>query len=238
MPEKIWKSQVLFVSLYYMNEAKPAPQREYYKVLIISQPGKGKTFSFRLMDPKKFGMVNIENKPLPFKNNFIYHDRPVDRVEVNNSIVKFAKNPEIEAIGIDSFSAYSDILIAEARANYKGFEIYNFYNEQLAKFFNLIKKIQKEVYITSHYEIIGMEGNQEKRAKVTGKQFEGIIEKEFTIVLLGDNKFQENGKPEYFFKLVEENTSAKCPPDIFGPDVHKIDNDLNFVQAKIKQFAG
>lgn len=209
---------------------------EYYKVLLVSASGKGKTFSFRNVNQDTFGMINVENKPLPFKNKFKYHSRPVSRVETINTLVDFAKNPEITAIGIDSFSAFTDLVMSEARQTQKGYDIFNFYNDQIAKFFDIIKKVKKEVFITAHYEILGLEGAQEKRVKVKGKEWEGTTEKEFTIVLFGDNKFQENGKPEYFFKLVEENTSAKCPPEIFGPDVYKIPNDVQEIINKINEF--
>lgn len=214
-----------------------SPAREYYKVLLVSSPGKGKTYSFRNVDPLTFGLVNIENKPLPFKKLFMHHVRPTNRVEAYNAIVELAKNPEIKAIGIDSFSAYTDMLMEEARRTKKGFDVFNFYNEELAKFLTLIKKIQKEVVMTSHYEIIGMEGNMEKRVKVKGKEWEGVVEKEFTVVMFGDNKFQDSGKPEYFFKLAEEYTSAKCPPEIFGEGVYKIPNDVNIILEKIVDFA-
>lgn len=219
-----------------MAETTQKPTRDYYKILLVSPPGKGKTFSFRNMDPKTFGLINIENKPLPFKNNLVHHVRPTSRVDAYNAMVDMAKNPEITVIGVDSFSAYLDIVLAEARQTQKGFDIWNFYNDQIAKFLELVKKVKKEVVLTAHYEIIGMEGSMEKRAKVKGKEWEGIIEKEFTIVLFGDNKFAENGKPEYFFKLVEEGTSAKCPPDIFGPDVYKIPNDVKLIVDKIHEF--
>ena len=197
-----------------MAEVVKTVQKEHYKVLLVSAPGKGKTFSFRNVSPENFGFINIENKPLPFKNQFKYHAKPATRVDAFNTIVEYAKNPEITAIGIDSFSAYADLLMAEARQNYKGFDIFNFYNEQISLFFNLIKKVKKEVIITAHYEILGLEGNQEKRVKTKGKEWEGLVEKEFTMVLYGDNKFKENGEPEYYLNLVQEGTSAKCPPDI------------------------
>ena len=209
---------------------------EHYKILLVSQSGKGKTYSFRNVNPKTFGLVNIENKPLPFKNKFLYHARPTSRVDAFNTLVEYAKNPEITAIGVDSFSAYADLVLAEARQTQKGFDIWNFYNDQMAKFFDLIKKIKKEVVLTSHYEILGLEGNQEKRVKVKGKEWEGVVEKEFTVVLYGDSKFDEKGRPQYFFKLAEENTSAKCPPDIFGADVFKIDNDVQHILTKIEEF--
>lgn len=219
-----------------MSETAQKPTRDFYKVLLVSQPGKGKTYSFRNMNPETFGFVNAENKPLPFKNNFKYHERPNDHVEAYNALVKFAKDPKIEAIGFDSFSAWTDMLLAYARTNYKGFDVWNFYNGEIARFLNTLKKVQKEVYITAHYEIIGMEGTQEKRVKTKGKEWEGVIEKEFAVVLFGDNRFEDNGKPDYFFRLVEENTSAKCPPAIFGEEVHKIPNDIKVVHEKILDF--
>ncbi len=212
------------------------PNNEHYKILLVSSSGKGKTYSFKNVDPNTFGFINIENKPLPFKNSFKYHAKPTTRVEAFNKIVEFAKNPEITAIGIDSFSAYIDLVMAEARMTQKGYDIFNFYNDHISQFFNLIKKINKEVILTAHYEIIGIEGAQEKRVKVKGKEWEGVVEKEFTVVLFGDNKFADNGKPEYFLKLVEENTSAKCPPDIFGEGEMKIPNDVKLILDKINDF--
>lgn len=209
---------------------------DYYKILLVSPSGKGKTFSFRNVDPNTFGFVNIENKPLPFKNQFKYHARPTSRVEAFNTLVEYAKNPEITAIGVDSFSAYTDLVMAEARQTQKGYDIFNFYNDNIAKFFDLVKKVKKEVFLTAHYEILGIEGALEKRVKVKGKEWEGVTEKEFTIVLFGDNKFKENGKPEYFFKLVEENTSAKCPPAIFGEEVYQIPNDVQYILEQINKF--
>lgn len=220
-----------------MAETTQKPTRDFYKILLVSPSGKGKTFSFRNVDPNTFGFINVENKPLPFKNQFKYHTRPTSRVEAINTLVEYAKNPEITAIGFDSFSAFTDLVMAEARQTQKGYDIFNFYNDQIAKFFDLVKKIKKEVVLTAHYEILGMEGTMEKRVKVKGKEWEGVVEKEFTIVLFGDSKFQENGKPEYFFKTVEENTSAKCPPAIFGESVYKIPNDVKLIIDKIHEFA-
>ena len=220
-----------------MAETTTKPTRDFYKILLVSPPGKGKTFSFRNVNPDTFGFINVENKPLPFKKQFKFHAKPTSRTEAFNVIVEYAKNPEIQAIGVDSFSAYTDLVMAEARLTQKGYDIFNFYNDQIAKFFDLIKRIKKEVVLTAHYEIIGMEGSLEKRVKVKGKEWEGVVEKEFTIVLFGDNKFLENGKPEYFFKTVEENTSAKCPPDVFGSDVYKITNDVSLILDKVHEFA-
>jgi hypothetical protein len=210
--------------------------RDYYKVLLLGQSGKGKTYSFRNMDVNSTGFINVENKPLPFKNNFKYHKRTNTFSDVLDSIKEFAQNPEITSIVIDSFSAYMDLVLTEARRIKKGFDVWNMYAEEISKFNSFIKKCDKEVYITAHYEILGIEGNMEKRCKVKGKEFEGMVEKDYTIVMYADNKFDDKGKPQYHYDLAAEGTSAKCPPDIFGPDVYKIDNDVKFIDDKIKEF--
>ena len=112
------------------------------------------------------------------------------------------------------------------------------YNENIALFANYIKKCEKEVFMTAHYEVLGIEGNQEKRVKVRGKEYEGQVEKDYTVVLYADNKFDDKGKPEYYYNLVQENTSAKCPPDIFGATTYKIPNDCSIVLDKILEFVG
>lgn len=210
--------------------------KDYYKALLVATSGKGKTHSFRNMNPETTGFINVENKPLPFKNKFKFQCKPTTSVEVLEKIREYAVNPVITAICVDSFSAYLDLLINEARTTKKGFDIWNMYNEGIATFNKYIKSCQKEVYVTAHYEIIGIEGNQEKRVKTKAKEWEGMVEKDYTIVLYADNALDEKGKFNYFFNLAQENTSAKCPPDIFGAEVLKIPNDVKFVDDKIKEF--
>lgn len=94
--------------------------RDYYKVLQISQSGSGKTYSNRNMNPETTGFINGENKPLPFKNQFKYHKRINTYLEILETIVEYAKNPEITCIVIDSFSSYIDLLLGECRKQKKG----------------------------------------------------------------------------------------------------------------------
>lgn len=210
--------------------------RDYYKILQVSQSGSGKTYSNRNMNPETTGFINVECKPTPFKNQFKHQKRPSTYIEVLDTIAEYAKNPDIDCIVIDSFSAYVDMLLAEARRTKKGFDVWNLYAEEIGRFFSYVKKVQKEVFVTGHYETLGLEGSMEKRLKVKGKEWEGVCEKEFTIVMYGDKKFNDKGIPEYTYSLVGEGTSAKCPPDIFGPEVQKIPNDNKFILDKILEF--
>jgi len=210
--------------------------RDYYKVLLTSQTGKGKTFSMKNMDPDTFGLINVENKPLPFKNKFKYHKRPETVKEVFDTMIEYGNNPEIEAMGIDSFSAFTDLVVTEAREKFTGWDVWTDYNAKIYLFLKLLKKLKKEVFVTAHYEILGIEGAPEKRVKVKGKEFEGVIEKEFTIVLFGDSKTDGNNSPEYFFNLRQDGTSSKCPPDIFGTGISKIPNDCKYIYDSIIKF--
>ena len=210
---------------------------EYFKILLVGRSGMGKTYSFRDMDRKTTGFVNVERKPLPFKGAFEHHFRPNNIAETKKALQECIANPEITTIIIDSFSAYVDMLLLEARATKRGFDIWSFYAEEIGKFLNGIKMTNKEVYMTAHYEWLqGEEGVKERRIKVKGKEWEGLIEKEFTVVLYADAKVDDKGIPNYYFYTFQENASTKCPPDVFGHNVFQIDNDCNYVSKQIAEF--
>lgn len=190
------------------------------------------------MDPETTGFINVENKPLPFKNNFKYHTRVTELSQAQSALVEYYKNPEIKSVVFDSFSAYVDLLLAHCRASKKGFDIWNMYNEEIGKLLNMFKKYNKEIFVVAHYEILNVEGNLEKRVKVKGKEWEGTVEKEFAVVMYADCKVVDS-KREYYFSLnTDGETSAKTPPEIFGEGVDKIPNDCNEVLKKIWEFAG
>lgn len=210
--------------------------RDYYKILIVGPSGRGKTYSFRNMDASTTGFIHPENKPLIFEKTFKYHAKPKKFAGVMKALEDYSKNPEIQCIVLESLSSTLDMILEEMRANFRGFDVWDNYNRSVTKLLNLIKTIDKEVFLTAHYEIINIEGESEKRVKTKGKEWEGVIEKEFAVVLYADSKF-ENEKPKYFFKLASEGTSAKCPPGIFGEDVYKIPNDSKIVLDKVVEFA-
>lgn len=211
---------------------------DYYQVLLVGASGKGKTYSFRNMDQDKTAFINIENKPLPFRANFKVHERVATTATAKASIQKAVLDPSIEVIIIDSLSAYLDMLLLEARATKKGFDVWNLYNEEVGKFFNYIKSIKKHIFITAHYEWIQDEGGaKERRVKTKGKEWEGVCEKEFTIVLYVDRKINpDTKKVEAWFDLALDNSSSKCPPAIFGDEIFQVENDSNLVLQKINDF--
>lgn len=210
---------------------------DFYKTLLVSQSGKGKTYSARNLNPETTGFINVEGKPLPFKNKFKNYIVPKSHTDALVALKAYIKEEEITCIFFDSFSAFTDLLLTVARQQFKGFDVWNYYNTEITNLLMTLKYANKEIFVTTHYELLMNEGYAEKRAKVKGKEWEGMIEKEFTIVLYGENKFENpNKKPEYYFVTVLEDGSAKCPPDILGEDIFKIENDANLVLEKINAF--
>jgi hypothetical protein len=143
----------------------------YYKVLLVAASGSGKTYSAQNLNRETTGFLNVENKPLPFKGDFKYHVVPKSITEINNTLIEWAKTPEITSIYIDSISAIFDMVLLDSRARFKGFDVWNNYAETIQKLIDLIKRVPKEVFMSAHYEVLGIEGNMEKRVKVQGEDF-------------------------------------------------------------------
>ena len=95
-------------------------ERDYYKILLVSQSGKGKTYSFRNMDREKTGFINVENKPLPFKGGFKYHGKPNAAGGVFAALKAYSENKDINCIVVDSLNAVFDFFLKEAKATKKG----------------------------------------------------------------------------------------------------------------------
>ncbi len=235
MSEKI----VMKVNGAPSQSVKMLAPADYYKVVLVGAPGRGKTYAFRNMDEKTTGFINVENKPLPFSKNFLYHARPTKYAGFMQALNDFSNNTDIKSVVIDSMSAVFDMLLEECESKYKGYDIWSNYNKELRTFFKVLKNIPKIVFATAHYETLNIEGAPEKRIKVQGKSYEGNIEREFTAVLYADSKVMPNQKrPKYSFILAEPGTSAKCPPEIFGEDIYEVDNDAANVYEKVVQFIG
>jgi hypothetical protein len=213
---------------------------DFYKILVVGQSGKGKTYGARTLNPATTVYVNIENKPLPFKNAFKHVINPTTVADVMAVITK-CEDPasaSITTVVFDSFSAFLELLLSESRAKYKNFDIWNNYNEKIGLFMNAMKDMKREVIVIAHYETLNIEGDQEKRVKVKGKEWEGLIEKEFTIVLYADRNKDDKGVVNAWLDLSLDASSSKCPPDIFGMGVNSIENDYQFLVEKVAVFAG
>lgn len=208
---------------------------EAQSIAIVSQSGRGKTMSFRNLDPETTGFINSEDKPLPYPNKFKNYTRTSNATEMLNALIAYGKDPKITQVAFDSFLGYSDAVYKVAKSRFSGYDIYSYYNEEITKFLGLIKKYPKEIFVTAHYEMINVDGDglTEKRIFVRGKEHEGKVERHFTIVMYADVLITDS-KNEYYFNLNSDGrTSAKTPPYLF-PGVSKIENDVNLILKAIR----
>ena len=207
--------------------------------LIVGMPSSGKSTSFRNLGPETV-MYNTEKKILPFKSKGI---KQVAADTVSDLLTKLSqfkgsRYPEITTIVIDSFSDYSDMLMAECKTRYKGFDIYNAYNSKVYELFQVLKAIEnKFIFLTGHPEILqDAEGNTIFRMAIRGKEHEGKVEKFATCVFYSDPKRRQNGKGvEYLFLTnTDGRYPAKTPMGMYGA-MH-IDNDVSKIIDAFKKF--
>ena len=197
-----------------------------YQIALVGMSGKGKTMAMRNLNPENTGFINLEGKPLPFPNKFKHYSIPRNWQESYQKLIEFAKNDEIEVVVLDSFSAYVDSLLKTARETKRGFDIWNMYNEEIGKLLYIISHYPKHIIVTAHYEWVETEeGAVEKRIMVKGKEWKGMVEKEFTVVHYADMKLIDNKRVYQISLNSDGKSSAKTPPMFLKEGEETIDND-------------
>lgn len=199
-------------------------------VLIIGQPGSGKTCSLRNFEPDEIGIFSVSSKPLPFRKKL-----PVLKPATYQSMYKAweagkSKNALRKVYAIDDSSLLMTFS-AFARAKETG---YGKFTDFALDFYNLVQYIITQlpddviVYFLHH-----MEKNDlgEMKAKTVGKMLDNQLSLEalFTIVLF----CQTDGKDHWFITQSDGYTTAKSPMEMFP---EKIDNDLKAVDSQIRDY--
>lgn len=212
--------------------------KEKFQVAIVGMSGKGKTMTFRNMNPETCGFINMESKSLPFANKFKYYSAPKDWIEAYQTLIEFAKDPNITEVVLDSFSSYAESLLKTAREIKKNFDIWNMYNDEIGKLMYIIRRYPKDIFVTAHYEWVeNEEGAVEKRIAVKGKEWKGMVEKEFTIVQFADMRLTGDKKREYFLTLNSDGkSSAKTPPRFLRDEnEQELSNDASIFLARLRE---
>lgn len=208
-----------------------------YQIAIVGQSGRGKTMGFRNMDSETTGYINAEAKPLPFIKDFKHYNIPNNWQETYQTLIEFAKNPDITTVVLDSFSAYVDSLLKTAKEKYKNFDVWNFYNDEVSKLMYIVKFYPKNLIMTSHVNSVeDVNGVVEQRIAVKGKEHNITgIEHNFTIVLWADVKIVD-GKRQYVYDFHSNGiTTTKTPPDFLEEGEERMENDANAFLEKINK---
>ena len=220
-------------------------------VLVIADSGTGKSTSIRKLDPKKTFIINIANKPLPFKGwkkNYtnISKDNPKGNMTSASTapgIIKAMqhvneKMPHIETLVVDDWQYMSSFEYFD-RANEKGYDKFTQIAANLAQVAKMPKDMREDLtifFLTHSEETTDVNGHRKVKAKTIGKMIDNVLTLEglFSTVLFGRVKKTEDGL-EYGFDTENngENT-CKSPMDMFKESF--IDNDLQLVKNCIAEY--
>lgn len=219
-------------------------------ILIVGPSGSGKSSSLRNLPKDKTVILNIERKMLPFKeavkfNNINIADVPGSPAifEYDKNLDKAVKDDNVRYIVHESFTRYSDELLKRSKLINKGFEIYNYYADNMIKLIDKISSIENKwnIIIALEELVDFMQPNGTKtmsrRVAVNGQKLEGKIESYFTLVLFTEKKVSTTGQITYHFITNGDNTlSAKSPFGMFEQPL--IDNDIFYVIDKASKHWG
>ena len=226
-------------------------------ICICGESGSGKTTSIRNLNPeetfiitttgkrpgipgakKKYRNLNIAGKNPEKLGNF-YTTTSVDNVATMLKLIN-SKMTWIKYVIIDDFQ-YFMAFEAMDRAKEKGYEKFTEMAQHAYSVLKNAMNLRDDLYIvvSTHSENIGDRVNQYLKIKTLGKMLDSVITLEglFTYVLFTTIEKDEENKPKYMFKTNSDGTcTAKSPMGLF--DELLIDNDLNMVISRIKEYNG
>ena len=161
---------------------------------MLGPPGAGKSSALRSLarDMNEHTLfINSERKAPPFPEEFKTQISPKTTREIFDAyeeMIATGKKNGIAVVALDSFSGFCEIALYEARLTFTQWDIWADYNEKIGKLMRLQKDLNDEgihSVMIAHDEILLDEnGSMSKvRAKVKGKEWEGLVEKEFNVCL-------------------------------------------------------
>lgn len=221
-------------------------------ILVIAESGTGKSTSIESLDSKETFIINVANKPLPFKGwkkkyTIWSKENPsgnmYDKASVGNieACIKYVndKRPEIKNLIIDDFQYMSSFEFFD-RSDEKGYEKFTQIGAGLARIARMPKDLREDLmvfFLTHAEEATDLEGKKRYKAKTIGKMVDEKLTLEglFSIVLFGKAKKDKDGNIRYVFETQNngENT-CKSPKGMFP--TFEITNDLSYVRKSILDF--
>lgn len=218
-------------------------------VLVIAESGSGKSTSIRNLDPKETVIINIANKPLPFKG-WKSKYKLLDKANPNGNLLNVSsgpgvfkamqhvsdKMPHIKQLVIDDWQYMSSFEYFD-KANEKGYDKFTQIAANLAQVAKLPKDLREDLtvfFLTHAEESTDINGNRKVKAKTVGKMIDNALTLEglFSIVLFGKIRKEDDGTLHYGFETQNngENT-CKSPMGMFEDSF--IPNDLQYVKDAI-----
>lgn len=197
-------------------------------VLVIGDSGTGKSASLRNFKPDEVLVINCAGKPLPFKNHF---DQITPTFEKLTKDVQKALDTTDKKVVVIDDAQYIMSFQYMRRIKENGWDKWN---DIQGDFFNIIQDAKNlpddvVVYFLSHLQ---RDDAGHEKVKTMGKMLDEkiTIEGLFTIVLktlVADGQY-------YFLTQNSGLDTVKSPIGMF--DTYAIDNDLKYVDTKIRNY--
>lgn len=198
------------------------------KVLILGNSGTGKSASLRNFKKDEVLVINCAGKPLPFKNHF---EQVIPGFNTLTNDVLAAIGKTTKKVVVVDDAQYIMSFQYMRRIHENGWDKWN---DIQVDFFNIIQACDNlpadtVVYFLSHLTKDD-EGNE--KIKTMGKMLDEkiTIEGLFTTVL----KTSVQDGQYYFLTQNSGKDTVKSPIGMF--DTYAIDNDLKYVDAKIRNY--
>lgn len=196
-------------------------------ILLMGGSGTGKSTSLRNLPADETAIINVTNKPMPFKNK---NGIKVTNCKDYEQMIKAIINTNKRIVVVDD-SSYMMTFENFDKATNKG---YDKFTQMAVNYYDLITTPQKcsgekIIYFITHEE---MNEDMIAKPKTIGKMLSQqlVIEGLFTVVL---RSMLKNG--EYVFQTHNDGTSVcKSPIDMFEDDF--IPNDLAEVDKILREY--
>lgn len=197
-------------------------------VLVLGVSGTGKSASLRNFGADEIALVNVAGKPLPFKGKFKQTLNSDDYDDIKDFINKTGDKPVV--IDDAQYLMGNEFM---RRVTERGYDKFSEMAQNFWELLDFVNKLdgEKRVYMLGHTER-DADGNE--KFKTMGKLIDQCINVEgtCTIVLktcVSDGKYS-------FITQNSGRDTVKSPMGMFPTFV--IDNDLKYVDEKIKNYYG
>ena len=220
-------------------------------VLVIGDTGTGKSTSVKSLIPAETYIINVLNKPLPFKGSGSLYNGENKNISTTDSYNKVLdilkaindKAPHIKNIILDDvgFVATTEFF---NRASEKGFDKFTDIGVHMQRIIEYCKNMRSDLNVCLMFhedDDVSDKIKIGKKVKLIGMLLEdkynplAIV----SVALFTDVSFDKEGKAEYNFITQRTQTRgqiipAKSPEGMF--ENVKIPNDLSIVFQKMKEY--
>ena len=214
---------------------------------ICGESGTGKSHSIQTLNPKETFLINVVNKPLPFKGsmkaysdaskNYLYSDDSAEIISYMKNISEKATHIKNIIIDDNQYIMANEYL---RRATERGFDKFSEIGKHMGAVLEAARGLRDDikVFILTHSEeevVNGME--LRRKMKTIGKMLDNSITLEglFTVFLYTKVEDQKDGSTKYSFITNRTKGYPAKSPDGMFPSL-EIPNDLAFVVKCVDKY--